>query len=296
MRPKAIVTIGMFDGVHLGHRYVLRHLSDEARRLNLLPVAVTFSRHPLAVICPEHAPKLLGNVDNRVEMMRADGIDNTVVLDFDDDLRSLTARRFIEERLMPLYDVKHVLLGYDNGFGSDRLPDVAAYRNALSDLGIEVSKCDPFPDARVSSSMIRKSLETGDVRTAARLLGRPYTVEGKVIDGKHLGRTIGFPTANLSVDSSVALPKNGVYAARWEGHPVMLNIGTAPTVNVGTKNPIIVEAHVIGVPSDINLYGRTMRLELVDRIRDERRFPSLDDLRVALSNDREAALTLLESE
>ena len=298
-----IVAVGMFDGVHAGHRFVI----DELKRLGALydmqPVVVTFDVHPKSVICPGKAPGLLTDTESRVRLLRDAGIDEVVVLPFTEELRNMTARDFAQTYLRDRLGAKGVLIGYDNGFGSDRLRGAEAYRAELTPLGLSVFQCarhgdSNAPDTAVSSSAVRRALAQGDITAVNRMLGRPFSLSGKVVHGQQLGRTIGFPTANVEVSPDMALPACGVYAAfsyfdsrKW---PAMVNVGTNPTVNPHGA-PVTVEAHIIApdgkeVP---DLYGHIVTLEFLARLRGEQRFATLADLQAALHSDRTATLHLL---
>lgn len=298
-KQPSIVAIGMFDGVHRGHRYVLQQLLDESRRLDVRPIVVTFDCHPKSVICAERAPRLITDTDRKCRYIRDLGIDDIAILPFNNHLRSLTAEQFAQKILIPQFDVRYVLLGYDNGFGSDRLRSPEQYRDVLRRVGIEVIECRPLPGLEVSSTLIRNKLGEGDIKGANNLLGNNHVITGKVVGGKQLGRTIGFPTANIDT-GTVLLPRSGVYAARviepvaLAGTPVMLNIGTAPTVNHNPQGPVTVEAHLI-TDADLDLYGCTVSVELVERLRDEQTFSSLEALQAALARDRATTLTILGS-
>lgn len=292
MSKPAAVTVGMFDGVHRGHRYVVERLAEIASRKGYRPVAVTFDRHPLSVISPDKTPLLLSDIDTRVRLLREAGAEDVVVLPFDSNLRDLTAAGFAEKILVGELGARTVLLGFDNGFGSDRLKGREEYIRHLSPLDIEVLECDPYPGRRVSSSDIRAALARGDMQTATQMLGRLYRLRGPVVSGHRLGRTIGFPTANVATPATVQLPLPGVYAAvagPSDGSAAcaaMVNIGTAPTVNADKDSPLAVEVHLL-TDSHPDLYGKTIDVDFVERIRDERRFGSLDELKAALENDRD---------
>lgn len=330
-RTKAIVAVGMFDGVHAGHRYILDFLKAKADELGLTPVVVTFSNHPLSVIRPDRVPPVLTTPRQRLDFIREAGIDNVIMTPFDENLRKLTAARFITDFLQPRIDVKAVVLGYDNNFGSDRMTELQDYRRSLEPLGVEVFKCSRFPERQVSSTLIRRALADGEVALANAMTGRPYTLGGMVVTGKQLGRTIGFPTANIAPDAPVIL-REGVYAAQvieplpLAGLPAMLNIGRAPTVN--GDGTLTVEAHIIlpdktsgvqnlptGATLDLygekttlakldlygekptraalDLYGEKLTLAVLERLRDERRFDSLDALRQALADDRARTIRIV---
>ena len=323
----SLVTVGMFDGVHAGHRYLLQCLKKEARLRGLTPVVVTFTNHPLSVIKPVAAPAPMLPLQQKIDLIRSEGIDNVVAMEFDGELRKLTAAEFTGRILIPELKARALMLGYDNSFGSDCLKSAAQYFEALSSLPVEVLECKALDGCEVSSTLIRKALAAGNLPDAKRMLGRPYSIRGKVIEGRQLGRTIGFPTANIDV-GSLLLPKPGVYAAKVLsasnpdiiGLPVMLNIGYAPTVNSGADVQPSVEAHIITgdnlcEPSysyqedkidnsfnpstldemNLNLYGDNIELEIIDRLRDEKRFATLEELRNALIDDRRATLRTVKS-
>lgn len=302
MKPTA-VAIGMFDGVHIGHRFVLDRLKDYARLNGLQPAVVTFANHPLSVIRPEAAPPLICDLDNRIDKIHRQGIDSVVVLPFDNALRRLTAAEFGRDILRPQLDARAVLLGYDNGFGSDRLASPQEYADALAPLGIDVAAYPPYPDGAVSSSIIRRMLAGGDIQAANKLLAEPFTISGTVVSGRRLGRTIGFPTANIVPSPGLVLPASGVYAARVissnpviDGRPAMLDVGTAPTVNGTAATRVITEAHIIlpdSTPAP-DLYGSKLTLSLMERLRDEQSFPDLDALTAALAADRERTLRVVQ--
>ena len=286
-KRRSIVAVGMFDGVHAGHKFVLERLCELAETLKLEPVVVTFANHPCSVVRPDKTPLLITDVKSRIELIRKTGVERVEVLSFDESLRQLTAAEFVEKILKPRFGAEAVLIGYDNGFGSDKLNGADAYRSVLEPLGVTVYGCSPYAGFEVSSTMIRRALLEGDIEAANKMLGREFRISGKVVTGRKLGSTIGFPTANISVDKELILPKQGVYAAECCGLPTMVNIGTAPTVSKDAEAPVTVEAHIIGGEDDkMNLYGKTIDIYLLARIRDERRFENLDELKTALERDR----------
>jgi len=293
-KPGVIATVGMFDGVHTGHMHLLRALRSRAHVSRAVSLAVTFDPHPLSVISPEKAPRLLCSVGERAELLRKCGVDRVVVMPFTEETRRLTAVEFMAF-MAEKYGVTRLLMGYDHGFGSDRLRRLADYQRAGAAVGVSVERCTPYilPGLGiVSSSAVRRLLAAGDVSAAARMLGRRYTLNGKVIHGRAMGRRLGFPTANLCVDSMSALPLPGVYACKAcvggipGSFPAMVNIGTNPTVvSSGAQT---VEAHIIDF--DMEIYGRDVTLHFVSRLRSEQRFGSLDALREQLAADRTQTL------
>lgn len=281
-----VVTVGTFDGVHRGHLEVLKALKEYSSAHRLYPLVITFDRHPLEVVAPERAPRLLQSREDRDELIRAAGVEVEEVA-FTPRLCSLTAKewmRILHER----YDAKALITGYDNKFGSDgRSLSPADYRRLGAETGLIVETAGELPG--VCSTLIRRALERGDVKAATDMLGREYALKGEVVSGRHLGRKLGFPTANLDIGRRMLLPGKGVYAGRLDGMPAVVNIGENPTVDIG--NPLTVEAHVIGFDGD--LYGKKVRLSFVDRIRDEEKFDSLDSLRGQIERDKEVAKRIL---
>lgn len=282
----SVVTVGTFDGVHRGHLEVLRTLKEYAKKHCLRPLAVTFDRHPLEVVAPERAPRLLQSRADRDDLIRAAGVEVMEVA-FTPDISSLTAGEWMEI-LRERYDASALISGYDNKFGRDgRTLTPADYRRLGEERGLVVETAPELPG--VCSTYIRRALKNGDVRGAEEMLGRPYTLKGVVVNGRHLGRTLGFPTANLDIGGRMMLPKSGVYAARLDGMPAVVNIGDNPTVDNG--NPVTVEAHVIDFDGD--LYGKEVTLSFIDRIRDEQKFDSLEALREQIELDKERGKKIL---
>ena len=284
-KNRKIVTTGTFDGVHKGHSKVLDFMKERGAALGLSPAVVTFDRHPLEVISPERAPKLLMTPDDRDAALSSLGVE-VVRLAFDESLRRLTAAQWL--RRMHRAGVEEVVVGYDNTFGCDgrslRMEDYFRLGRAE---GIAVEEAPLLPG--VSSTLVRDALAQGRVEAAARMLGRPYMLTGTVVHGRHLGHKLGFPTANVDCGSRLAIPAPGVYAADvvlpyGALRKAVVNIGSRPTVDNGSD--ISVEAHIPGFSGD--LYGKTVSLRFLRRLRDEHRFGSLDELQAAIRADIEA--------
>lgn len=276
--------IGTFDGVHRGHGSVLDLLLDISREKDLEPIAITFDRHPLALIAPERTPPIITRLKNKQELLGNKGI-QTVVFEFNEEIRCTTA----EEWMRKIHDelgVKVLVIGYDTTFGCDGLNlSVADYMKLGEKTGIEIVEAPELKE--ISSSAIRKAILAGNVEHAAEMLGRPYVMTGKVVHGNSLGHTIGFPTANLEIDHALALPCHGVYSAEavlpdGTRRKAMVNIGVRPTVRRGDK-PVI-EAHLIDWQGD--LYGKDLKLKFLKRIREEKKFDSIDALKKQLEKDR----------
>lgn len=284
-----VVTQGTFDGVHLGHRQVLSQVIEKAKSLEIPSLLLTFHPHPRLVINPnDNSLQLLSSIDEKCREILKIGIDYILVLPFTKEISELNSEEFVKSILVDKLHVQCMIVGYDHRFGKNRsgsfesLKELSAVHQ-FSVLEIAASEIDAIA---ISSTRIRKALIDGNLTLANQLLGRPYSLSGKVVQGKQLGRTIGFPTANLKVDESNKLiPKNGVYIGiahiGTQKHKCMLNIGTRPTVD-GTSQTI--EAHILNFNSDI--YNETITLELVQFLREERRFAGLDELKLQLEKDK----------
>lgn len=292
MMDKA-VTIGTFDGVHRGHRLVLDTLKREAASRGLQPVAITFDRHPLELVAPERAPGNLITTTRKAELIRLEGVE-PLILPFTEQLREMRAYEWLDY-IHRKYEVALLVAGYDNTFGSDGIDmSIADYKAMGEAIGIKVISAPE--EEGVSSSAVRKAVKRGDIVKAKSLLGRLPEIEGRVMPGYHVGHEIGFPTANLQVSQRLLIPATGVYAATayiedtTAGIPAMVNIGLRPTFEGTGKESkhLTVEAHLIGVDDD--LYGKNIRLEFADRIRDEKKFSSVEDLKIQLGKDREETL------
>ena len=289
-------TIGFFDGLHLGHRHLISQLKAVAGERGLGTMAVTFGRHPREVLKSDYRPQLLTDAAEKPDLLRLSGLDACTLLDFTPQMAALTAREFMTGILRDRLGVKALLMGYDHHFGSDRSLGFADYQAIGRSCGIDVIQATPLvvDGQAVSSSRIRRLVAEGQVQAAARLLGRYYTLGGMVTQGHHVGRKMGFPTANLQpVDVERLIPSGGVYAAWAEVggrcHKAMLNIGHRPTLNNG--DDLSIEAHLFDFTGD--LYGQSLRLHFVSRLRDERRFDSLESLARQIRHDAEQTLNLL---
>lgn len=284
------VTIGVYDGVHRGHQAVLRDLESRADEVGAdRRVVLTFEPHPLSVVAPDRAPKLLTTIERRIEILESLGVDVVGVLPFR-QIRQMHPGEFIERVLVAALHARLVVVGTNFRFGLDREGDVATLRRAGARFGFDLDAVELLrgDGTSLSSSAIRAMLARGEVRHAAEALGRLFELPGTVVTGDGRGRQIGFPTANLAVPSELMIPADGVYAVWAEvaggRHRAVVNIGTRPTFDGGDR---VVEAHLLGV--DQNLYGFDMRLEFVDRLRGERRFASVDELVDQIRRDIEVA-------
>lgn len=294
-----MAAVGMYDGVHLGHRYLIDHLKGQATTKGLAPSVVTFDRHPLSVVRPGDAPKLLGTLGQREKLLCQAGVEDCIVLPFTGQTRQLTAREFLQ-LLHDRYGIDALLVGFNHRFGRDRAEGFEQYREVGTQIGMELLQAPEYvgPGAPVSSSIIRRELQRGEVGKARDGLGRHYSVAGTVSHGDSIGHTLGFPTANLEIPEDILIPANGVYATivtTPDGvrRKAMLNIGHRPTVNAAKPGQLRVEAHIFDF--DGNLYGRELTATFIERLRDERQFPSLDALRMQLREDAKNATSQLKN-
>lgn len=285
-QQRLMVSIGTYDGVHRGHRFLIEHLRQESNARGLKSGVVTFKNHPQSVVNPQYNPKTLSTLDERLALLEETGIDYCILLDFDDKLRSYSAEEFMTT-LLNDYGVNALILGYDNRFGRDRINCIDGYKVIGKRIGIEVIQT-PELEGNISSSIIRSLLLNGDVAAANVALGYDYSITGTITAGKQLGRTIGFPTANLDVnDKNKLIPSNGAYAAIAvtaddSQHKAMVNIGHRPTVDVKDTS-ITIEAHLLDFNRDI--YGQSLTLKFIKFLRPEKRFNSLEELSAQLSCD-----------
>ncbi|MCS7085568.1 MAG: bifunctional riboflavin kinase/FAD synthetase [Bacteroidia bacterium] len=294
---RPVVTIGSFDGVHLGHRKILRRLVDLAKAGEGESVVVTFEPHPRHVLFPEDEPlKLLNTLEEKLRLLQETGVDKVWVIEFTPEFSKISYHDFIVRYLVEQLGAYVVVVGYDHRFGKNRTGGLDELRQYARDYRFRVEEIPAFQidESNVSSTKIRRALSEGDVVRAAKYLGYRYPISGRVLQGRKLGRTIGFPTANLDVSPVKLLPAVGVYAvwASVEGgaeHPAMMNIGFRPTVSDDASPSV--EVHLIGVDED--LYNRTLTVRLVARLRDEIAFPSLEDLKNRLMQDRAETLKIL---
>jgi riboflavin kinase/FMN adenylyltransferase len=270
-RPAA-VTVGVFDGVHRGHRQLIAATVGAAREISGMAVAVTFAPHPRAVLDPPNAPPEITTLAEKHELLAEEGIDRIVVVPFTREVSQWSAERFCR-RLLEGFDVRRLLVGPGFALGHDRQGDTAYLRRFGAAHGFAVVEVQPISEdgVRVSSTRIRSALVSGDVAGAAHLLGRAYTVDGIVERGNGVGRRLGFPTANLSVEAGKCLPALGIYASwlrvrgRW--HPAATSVGYRPTFG---GDRLTVEAHILDFDADI--YDEWVRLAFSDRLREERMY------------------------
>lgn len=284
------VTIGVYDGVHLGHQRVLETLQASG-----LPVVVaTFREHPIRTLAPEAAPPLLTTTEQRLALFEQAGVDTVALLEFDDDLRRLPAEEFVEKIIVALFRARLVAVGRGFRFGYDQLGDVGLLRRMGHRYEFTVDDVEILESGvPVRSTVIRALIREGDVAAADRLLGRPFRLEGRVVPGDQRGRAIGIPTANLETNPELVVPGAGVYAVRlyWDGtgYDGVANVGKRPTFG-GTES--VVEAHVLDFSGD--LYGKELSVDFIERLRAEQKFDGVGSLIAAIQKDIDSAREILE--
>lgn len=299
---KAVITIGSFDGVHTGHQQIIRQLKEEATKVGGESIIITFYPHPRKVIGSAQTEfNLLTTLDEKIELLNKAQIDHLVVVPFTRDFSDQPALSYIKDFLFSHFHPHTIIIGYDHRFGKNREGNFELLENYKTEFEYEVKEIPEhvLNKITVSSSKIREALLKGEVQTATELLGYDYFFEGLVVHGDKRGRTIGFPTANLRMeDKEKLVPGNGVYAVKCyvrinTGETAvfngMMNIGIRPTVNGLSR---MIEVNIFDFNEDI--YGKQMKVQMIKRLRDERKFSGLDELKTQLHNDRQAAMLALK--
>lgn len=300
------VTIGAYDGVHMGHREVISQVRDIARSSGLRTVVVTFDRHPASVVRPDSAPKLLCDLDQKLELLADTGVDATYLIRFDAQRATETAEEFVDEVLVAALDARAVVVGEDFHFGHRRGGNVGLLREmggsrgftveGLALVDVEGRPANGAPN--VSSTSIRRLIAEGDLRGAADLLGRLHEVRGTVEHGDRRGRDLGFPTANITVDADILLPANGIYAGwleRADGtvHMAAMNLGHRPTFYERPEGEPLLECHLLDFSGD--LYDESVKVRFVEMLRGEERFDSVEDLVTQMHADCARTRHLLQA-
>lgn len=283
-----VATIGFFDGVHLGHRFLIEQVKELAKDKGLRSALITFAVHPRQVMKSDYRPELLTTPEEKIELLKAQGVDYCIMLDFTVELSQLSALSFMKDILQQRYNVSTLIIGYDHRFGHNRSEGFEDYVRYGQQIGMNVYRAQAcmIDDLNISSSLVRTHLLEGKIDLSTRYLGYNYSIEGVVVGGYRVGRTIGFPTANLDLrESNKLIPSDGVYAVRVEVkgclYAGMLNIGYRPTLDNGSKKSI--EVHILRFDEDI--YDEKIRLYFVSRIRSEMKFSGLDELIAQLKRD-----------
>lgn len=297
--PNAIVTIGTFDGVHLGHQAVFKQMVDKARQIGGETVVITFFPHPRIIISPnDNRLRLITSQEDKIEHLRRSNIDNLIIINFTKEFSHTSSEDFIKDYVVRYIQPAILVIGYDHHFGSNRSGDF----DTLSKLGMEfhfaVEKINEqdIEDITISSTKIRSALRQGDIKLANKLLGYSYSTSGIVTHGDSIGRTLGFPTANISIKPEYQLiEKTGVYAtiAKVDGkdYPSMTYIGRRPTISNGL--PTSTETYIMDFDGD--LYGKEIRVTFVDRVRDEMTFDNLERLKSQIQEDKTNIIRILSN-
>ena len=292
-----IVTIGTFDGVHLGHQKIVAQITKNAHALNCESLVLTFFPHPRMVLQEGTEMKQLNSLNEKIALLDNLGIDNLVIHPFDKEFSRLTAEEFVKKVLVDVFKIKKIMIGHDHRFGRNRTATIDDLINFGETYGFEVEQISAkeINEVSISSTKIRNALLEGNIELAANYLGYDYSLTGIIFKGKQLGRTIGYPTANITIEEDYKLiPNNGVYIAKsvLNGKTVfgMMNIGTRPTVD-GTKQTI--EINFFDFKQD--LYGQKITISLLHRMRSEQKFESIDALKNQLGKDKKTALSFIEN-
>ena len=289
--PNPVLTIGTFDGVHMGHQKIIDQLNREAERVGGESVLFTFYPHPRMVLYPDsHGLKLIQTQAEKIDKLRRMGLQNVIIHPFSTEFSRLSALEFTRDYLVNRLNVKKMVIGYDHQFGKNREGNIKFLQDVSETYDFEVIEinAEEIDQVNVSSTKIRRTIEAGEMELACKYMGEPFELFGKVIDGQAIGRELGYPTANIDIESEIKLiPKFGVYAANVllsngqikEG---MMNIGVRPSVGM-EKNNICIEVHILDFDED--LYGEHITIQLLSRFRSEMKFDSLFELKEQLSID-----------
>jgi len=290
-----LLTIGVFDGVHLGHKYLISQLKELALKQELLSGVVTFRQHPQEVLFPQTKLPFLTNITQRVNLLKNEGVDAVIPLSFTPELARLSAQQFLK-LLQKYLRMLGVVIGPDFALGRNREGNTETLRRLGKEMGLGVTVVPPLiiDGEVVSSTAIRKALAQGDMEQVQQLVGRPFRLQGRVVTGAGRGLKLGFPTANLEIEAEQALPPDGVYVSQARinnrSYPSVTNIGKRPTFNNGER---LVEVYLLDYDSE--LYGRELEIDLVERLRGEKKFENAEELRKQIAQDVKQGRALLKS-
>ncbi len=295
-QKQSIVTIGTFDGVHIGHQEIIEKIIEDAQNSDYESLILTFFPHPRMVLAHELGVKLLNTINEKIELLEKIGLSNLIIHPFDEIFSQLSAEEFVAKILVEKLKIKKIILGHDHRFGKDRsasIDDLIIFGKKYN-FEVEQISAQKIDQVAISSTKIRTALLEGNIVLANQYLGYQYSFSGKVVKGKQLGRTIGFPTANIQIDEAYKLiPKNGVYIVKSsideKIHFGMMNIGNRPTVD--GKNQTI-EVYFFDFDKDI--YDTSISVTILDRIRDEKKFDSLEDLKKQIEKDKQSVITYIK--
>tara|TARA_B100001105_G_scaffold198110_1_gene161872 strand:+ start:1133 stop:2059 length:927 start_codon:yes stop_codon:yes gene_type:complete len=292
---ESILTIGTFDGVHIGHNKILTKLVEESKKNNLSSLIMTFFPHPRMVLQKSQEIKMIDTIDEKIHLFEKTGVDNLIIQPFDENFSKIRAKEFVEEILVKKLKIKHIIIGYDHRFGKDREASV----DDLKKFGlnymftVEEIAAQEIHSIAISSTKIRNAILKGEIKKCNEYLGRNFMLTGEVVHGDGLGKKINFPTANIEIPETYKIiPKNGVYLVKAiinsEIYFGMMNIGVRPTIGGENKS---LEIHFFNFKD--NIYNKTFSVEIICKIRDEEKFSSIDELKIQLKKDEQFCLKLI---
>jgi len=292
---ESILTIGTFDGVHIGHNKILTKLVEESKKNNLSSLIMTFFPHPRIVLQKSQEIKMIDTMDEKIHLFEKTGVDNLIIQPFDENFSKIRAKEFVEEILVKKLKIKHIIIGYDHRFGKDREASVEDLKKfGLNYMfTVEEIAAQEIHSIAISSTKIRNAILKGEIKKCNEYLGRNFMLTGKVVHGDGLGKEINFPTANIQIKEPYKIiPKNGVYLAKTIFNSNiyfgMMNIGVRPTI--GGKNKSL-EVYFFNFKN--NIYDKTISIEIINKIRDEEKFSSIDELKTQLKKDEQFCLKLI---
>ena len=292
---ESILTIGTFDGVHIGHNKILKRLIQDSKKNNLSSLVMTFFPHPRMILNKSHEIKMIDTIDEKINLLEKTGLDNLIIHPFDNNFSKIRAKEFVEEILVKKLKIKEIIIGYDHKFGKDREASVEDLKKFGKDYMFTVKEipAQEIDSIAISSTKIRNAILNGEIEKCNKFLGRNFILTGKVVYGDGLGKKIDFPTANIEIKETYKIiPMNGVYLVKTKINSNtyfgMMNIGIRPTVG-GTNKSL--EIHFFNFKD--NIYGKNVSIEIIKKIRDEEKFSSIDQLKIQLKKDEQFCLKLI---
>ncbi len=292
---ESILTIGTFDGVHIGHNKILKRLIQDSKKNNLSSLVMTFFPHPRMILNKSHEIKMIDTIDEKINLLEKTGLGNLIIHPFDNNFSKIRAKEFVEEILVKKLKIKEIIIGYDHKFGKDREASVEDLKKFGKDYMFTVKEipAQEIDSIAISSTKIRNAILNGEIEKCNKFLGRNFILTGKVVYGEGLGKKIDFPTANIEIKETYKIiPKNGVYLVKTKINSNtyfgMMNIGIRPTVG-GTNKSL--EIHFFNFKD--NIYGKNVSIEIIKKIRDEEKFSSIDQLKIQLKKDEQFCLKLI---
>ena len=292
---ESILTIGTFDGVHIGHNKILKRLIQDSKKNNLSSLVMTFFHHPRMILNKSHEIKMIDTIDEKINLLEKTGLDNLIIHPFDNNFSKIRAKEFVEEILVKKLKIKEIIIGYDHKFGKDREASAEDLKKFGKDYMFTVKEipAQEIDSIAISSTKIRNAILNGEIEKCNKFLGRNFILTGKVVYGDGLGKKIDFPTANIEIKETYKIiPKNGVYLVKTKINSntyfCMMNIVIRPTVG-GTNKSL--EIHFFNFKD--NIYGKNVSIEIIKKIRDEEKFSSIDQLKIQLKKDEQFCLKLI---